>query len=75
METRKLFPMNVTSLGVSAEIWQDGKWHVMSHCAVNGNAPIRQHDTYGCMLDEELATILEATLSTVMIRALGGAAG
>ena len=63
--------MNVTSLGVTASIWNDGKWHVLSHCEAGNGRMIRQHDTYGCMLDEELATILEATLSTVMIRALG----
>ena len=75
MQVERLFPMNITALGVSASIWPDGKWHVLSHASAGDGEMIRQHDTYGCMLDEELATILEATLSTVMIRALGRAGG
>ena len=45
MEAERLFPMNVTSLGVTASIWNDGKWHVLSHCEAGNGRMIRQHDT------------------------------
>jgi hypothetical protein len=66
----RLFAACIDSIGVTASIWPDGRLHVLSHVSVRNEPTSSHHDTYSPCLDEELLTVIEATLAARQVEAV-----
>ena len=69
-DQQQLFPDRISSVTIRAEVWPDGRLHVLASVAVGRAAAWHQHDTYALCTDDELHDVVDATLGALFVRAL-----
>lgn len=66
---QQLFPAGIGAIGILATIGPDGLIHVRSSLRVGCLAPEHRHSSYSMCTDDELQTVLEASVGALFVRA------